>query len=49
MGGESNLSFNADCEVDTTPTPPPVTGTLTVDTTYYTVDNSIITADQTDE
>lgn len=49
MGGESNLSFNADCEVDTTPTPPPVTGTLTVDTTDYTVDNAIITADQTDE
>lgn len=49
MGGESNLSYNADCEVDTTPTPPPVTGTLTVDTTDYTVDNSIITADQTDE
>jgi len=49
MGGESNLSFNADCEVDSTPTPPPVTGTLTVDTTDYKVDNAIITADQTDE
>jgi len=49
MGGENNLSFNADCEVDTTPTPPPVTGTLTVDSTTVTVDNAIITADQTDE
>ena len=49
MGGENNLSYNADCEVDSTPTPPPVTGNLTVDTTDYTVDNSIITADQTDE
>ena len=47
MGGENNLSFNVDCEVDTTPTPPPVTGDLRVDATDITVDNAIITSDQT--
>ena len=48
MGGENNLSYSVDCEVDSSPTPPPVTGTLTVDATDVTVDNAIITADQTD-
>ena len=49
MGGENNLSYNVDCELDTTPTPPPATGDLRVDRTDITVDNAIITADQTDE
>ncbi len=49
MGGETNLSYSADCEVDAAPTPPPVTGNLTVDATDIYVDNAIITADQTDE
>ena len=49
MGGETNLSYSADCEVDAAPTPPPATGNLTVDATDVYVDNAIITADQTDE
>ena len=47
MGGENNLTYNASCAV--APTPPPVTGTLTVDATDITVDSALITADQTDE
>ncbi len=47
MGGENNLTYNATCSV--APTPPPVTGNLTVDTTSVTVDSALITADQTDE
>jgi len=47
MGGENNLTYNTSCAV--APTPPPVTGTLTVDSTDITVDSALITADQTDE
>jgi len=47
MGGENNLTYNVSCAV--APTPPPVTGTLTVDSTDITVDSALITADQTDE
>lgn len=47
MGGENNLTYNVSCAV--APTPPPVTGNLTVDTTSVTVDSALITADQTDE
>jgi len=47
MGGENNLTYNATCSV--APTPPPVTGNLTVDTTSVTVDSALITADQTDD
>ena len=47
MGGENNLTYNATCSVS--PTPPPVTGTLTVDATDISVDTALITADQTDE
>ena len=47
MGGEDNLTYNAECSV--APTPTPVTGTLTVDATDITVDSALITADQTDE
>jgi len=47
MGGENNLTYNVSCAV--APTPPPVTGTLTVDATDISVDSALITADQTDE
>jgi hypothetical protein len=47
MGGENNLTYNSDCSVAPTPTPTP--GTLTVDSTLYSTDNTNLTADQTDE
>ena len=47
MGGEDNLTYNSDCSVAPTPTPTP--GTLTVDSTLYSTDNTNLTADQTDE
>ena len=47
MGGQNNLTYNSLCSV--TPTPTPVTGTLTVDATDVYSDNALITADQTDE
>jgi len=47
MGGEDNFQYNADCALETSPTP--VEGDLTVDTTDYTADTEFITADQTDE
>jgi len=46
MGGQDNFSYSADCSV--APTPPPVTGNLTVDTTSITADTALVTADQTD-
>jgi len=49
MGGQDNLIYNADCVAESSPIAPPVTGTLTVDDTDITVDDAIITADQTDE
>ena len=48
MGGETNLSYSADCLADA-PVAPPVTGNLTVDATDISSDNAIITADQIDE
>ena len=48
MGGETNLSYSADCLADA-PVAPPVTGDLTVDATDISSDNAIITADQIDE
>ena len=42
MGGENNLTYNVSCAV--APTPPPVTGNLTVDTTSVTVDSALITS-----
>lgn len=47
MGGQNNLQYNAGCSV--APSPSPGAGDLTVDTIEVSVDNALITSDQTED
>ena len=47
MGGQNNLQYNASCV--TAPSPSPGAGDLTVDTIEVSVDNALITSDQTED